>query len=91
MLNFKWTSRFKKDYKKIMKSGKDISLLDNIMKKLILGQQLEKKFINHKLKGSYKGHREYHVEPDWLLVYKLNEPENVITFVRTGTHSDLFN
>jgi mRNA interferase YafQ len=58
------------------------------MTKLANGDPLDVKFKDHKLTGNYKGHRECHIEPDWLLIYR--ETEEEIVYVRTGTHSDLF-
>ncbi len=60
------------------------------MKILVEKNKLEIKHGDHNLTGNYKGYRECHVEPDWLLIYKIDIIENNITFVRTGTHSDLF-
>ena len=88
MLKFKNTKKFKNDLKRMIKSGKDVSKFREIAEMLINELPLERKYLDHKLVGKFKGHRECHVEPDWLLMYYIKK--DTITFVRTGTHSDLF-
>jgi mRNA interferase YafQ len=83
-----YTNQFSKDIKLQKKRNKDINKLKEIMSQLIDGIQLSSKYKDHKLFGNYKDRRECHIEPDWLLIYKLNQ--NSIIFERTGTHSDLF-
>lgn len=82
------TNRFKKDYKKILRQGKDVNKIDSILLKLAGGEKLPFKHSDHLLMGIYKGRRECHIEPDWLLIYKVEGDE--IIFERTGSHSDLF-
>ena len=84
------TNQFVKDYKKSIKSGKDRNKIDSLMCKLTNQEPLEPKHKEHILTGNYKGHKECHITPDWLLIYKLDIENNLITFVRTGTHSELF-
>lgn len=86
-----WTSRFKKDYKLAMKRGLNIELLDNTIRMIASGEQLPEEFNDHSLIGDWKGFRECHIEPDWLLVYRIEKDILVLTLSRTGTHSDLFN
>ena len=88
MLKIKTTNKFEKEYKKAIKSGKDIKKLDHIFFKLANELPLDKKYNDHPLKGNYKNRRECHIEPDWLLIYKLDD--NFIIFERTGSHSQLF-
>lgn len=83
-------NKFKKDVELLKKRGRDMRKLRNIMAQLIDGKSLDKKFRPHKLQGEYSGCIECHIEPDWLLIYIIDSDENTITFVRTGTHSDLF-
>lgn len=83
-------TQFKKDYKKIIKRNKDITKLEEVMEQLITEQELTERFKDHQLAGNYVGYRECHIESDWLLIYKIDKDENIIFFVRTGTHSDLF-
>jgi len=82
------TSQFKKDVKQLGKRGKKFEEFKEIIKKIEEGEKLETKYRDHVLAGQYKGTRECHVEPDWLLIYELTKSELVL--VRTGTHSDLF-
>ena len=81
-LDIVWTNQFKKDYKLAMKRHLDIDLLDNIIRKLASNEELPEKNKDHALTGNWIGHRECHIQLDWLLL--------VLTFSRTGTHSDLF-
>lgn len=87
----KLTSQFKKDYKLAMKRGLDISLLEDIIAKLALGESLPEKNRDHALSGNWNGYRECHILPDWLLIYKLEDNVLILTLARTGTHSNLFN
>ena len=88
MLKPFYTSLFNKDVKKIAKQHKDIDQLKEIVKKLIIQETLDSKYKDHKLKGQYEDYRECHLQPDWLLIYLIKADS--ITFVRTGSHSELF-
>lgn len=83
------TSRFKKEYKKAQKQGLDAGLLKNIITLLANGEKLPAENRDHPLSGDWKGYRECHIQPDWLLIYKVQNDILVITLARTGTHSDL--
>ena len=85
-----WTTRFKKDYKLAMKRHLDIDLLDDIIRALSRGETLPEKNKDHELSGDWAGHRECHIQPDWLLVYRIEGDILVLTLARTGTHADLF-
>ena len=85
-----WTTQFKKDYKLALKRHLDIELLDNIIRSLARGETLPEKNRDHALTGDWVGHRECHILPDWLLVYRIDDDVLVLTLARTGTHSDLF-
>lgn len=85
-----WTSRFKKDYKLAMKRNLDISLLDGIIRILSQGKKLPEKNKDYALSGVWAGYRECHIQPDWLLIYKVQDDILVLALSRTGTHSDLF-
>jgi mRNA interferase YafQ len=85
-----YTKRFEKDVKIMQKRGKNMDKLKLIIKKLVNQEPLPAKYRDHKLIGNYLDRRECHIEPDWLLIYKLIPQENLIIFERTGTHSDLF-
>ena len=84
------TSRFKKDYKIIKKRDYDKSLLQEVITILAKGEPLPEKYLDHQLKGDYKGCRECHVTSDWLLIYEVVENTLKMYLTRTGTHSDLF-
>jgi mRNA interferase YafQ len=82
------TSQFKRDVKRIQRQGKDLRKLKSILGGLVNGERLEDKYRDHVLVGQYKGTRECHLEPDWLLIYEITESE--IILIRTGSHSELF-
>ena len=85
------TAQFKKDYKLAVKRGCKIDKLYRVISLLAEGETLPPEYRDHPLLGKlYVGYRECHIEPDWLLVYKITESVLVLTLYRTGTHSDLF-
>lgn len=84
------TNSCKKDIKRASKQGKNIDLLFDIVDQLSEGKQLEAKYRDHKLSGSFEGKRECHIEPDFLLIYEIKESEIVLYLVRVGSHSELF-
>ena len=86
----KHTSQFKKDYKLAKKRHLNVELLKDVVTKLADGEMLPEKYKDHSLSGKWSGHRECHLTPDWLLIYRYEEDVLVLTLVRTGTHSDLF-
>ena len=88
MLKPSYTTQFKRDYKLQLKRHKDLNLLDKIMTALANEENLPDHNKDHRLQGDYSEYRECHIEPDWLLIYKVEKAD--IYFVRTGTHSDLF-
>ena len=85
-----WTSKFKKDYKTIIKRNLDINLLDDIIRILARGDELPPQYNDHSLSGNWKGFRECHIAPDWLLIYAIEDNNLLLVLSRTGTHSDLF-
>lgn len=86
----KTTSAFKRDYKAAVKRGLRIELLESVVESLAMGDPLPPSNKDHELTGSWKGHRECHIQPDWLLIYRIENNVLVLTLSRTGTHSDLF-
>lgn len=84
------TARFKKDLKTIMKRGYNIQLLQDVVSLLAAGIPLPEKNKDHMSTGDWTGHRECHITPDWLLIYRIDNDVLVLTLTRTGTHSDLF-
>ena len=85
------TGKFKKSLKLAKKRGLDISLMENVIDTLQQGLPLDEKYRDHELKGTYKGFRECHIQPDWLLIYLLENDILTLTLVDIGTHADLFN
>ena len=90
MLKIYPTGKFKKDLKLAQKRGYKLELLQNIIVKLSNEEKLAAKYRDHNLEGEYKGCRECHITPDWLLIYKIVDDELLLILTRTGTHSDLF-
>ena len=88
MLQLDYTTQFKKDIKKINKSGKNIKKLTEVIDLLVDEKPLPQKYRDHSLIGNYIGCRECHVEPDWLLIYQIVSRRLVLS--RTGSHSQLF-
>ena len=84
------TGKFKKGLKLAKKRGLNIKLLDDIVEKLLNGVPLDEKNRDHELKGKFAGFRECHIQPDWLLIYLIENDVLTLTLVDTGTHSDLF-
>jgi mRNA interferase YafQ len=92
-MNVRWRSQFKKDYRRMMKQGQDIGKLDYVIEELAGPNQLPEQYRDHYLKGDYTGYKECHVEPDWLLIYdyeSLDDEEQQLLLVRTGSHAELF-
>ena len=85
-----WTSQFKREYKIAQKRGLKLALLDEIIEKLANYEELPPKNRDHALTGSYWGFRECHIQPDWLLIYRIQDDILVLTLSRTGSHTDLF-
>jgi mRNA interferase YafQ len=90
MYNAKTSNRFKRDYKLAKKQGKDLDKLATIMRILADGDTLSPQYREHRLTGNWKNRKECHIEPDWLLIYKIDNDNNAIIFERTGSHSELF-
>lgn len=90
MLKVRYSSRFKKDFKVIVRRGYDISLFEEVLNLLREEKSLPEKYNDHALKGDYTGHRECHITPDWLLIYKKENDMITLSLTRTGSHSDLF-
>ena len=84
------SGRFKRSLKLAKKRGLDIVLLDSVVENLLRGIPLEPKYKDHPLSGNYKGFRECHIQPNWLLIYLIEDDILTLTLVDTGTHADLF-
>ena len=89
MLRIKVHNRFKKDLKLMVKRGRDEEKLWQVVELLANETPLPPKNRDHALTGNYIGCRECHIEPDWLLVYEIQNDELVLILIRTGSHSDL--
>ena len=83
------TAQFRKDYKLAKKRGLKMEALAEVVTLLAKGEALPEKNRDHSLSGNWIGHRECHVLPDWLLIYRIEDEVLVLTLTRTGTHSDL--
>lgn len=83
------TNSFKRDYKKMLKRNCDMDLLNDIVNKLQNEEKLDDKNRDHALGGNWAGYRECHIQPDWLLVYKISNEQLILLLIRTGSHSDL--
>ena len=90
MLTIKYETNFKKDFKRVVKRGYDIQLLERVIELLANGETLPPKYKDHALIGDYADCRECHITPDWLLIYQINDNELILYLTRTGTHSDIF-
>lgn len=87
-MNIFYTNQFKKDYKRIKKQNKDLIKLQHVIEKIAGGERLEQKYKDHQLSGIWKNHRDCHIEPDWILIYRTTNEELILE--RTGSHSELF-
>ncbi len=90
LLTIKRSTQFKRDLKKTIKQGKKLAVLEEVVIKLQRREGLPGKYRDHNLGGNWNGYRECHLEPDWLLIYKLNEAELYLYLTRIGSHSELF-
>lgn len=90
MLDVFYSTKFKKDYKLAKKKKLDTERLLDVVDMLAAQQPLPPELKDHPLTGNYTGHRECHIQPDWLLIYKVDGKKLVLTLTRTGTHSELF-
>lgn len=86
----KFTNQFKKDIKLAKKQNKKLEKLFNVINLLSNGEQLDLKYKDHELDGNFKGTRECHIEPDWLLIYEIQNDVLVLVLIRVGSYSDLF-
>ena len=84
------TNKFRQDLKLCQKRGYNMQAITDVIKKLAAGETLPPQNRDHELSGNYKGFRECHIQPDWLLVYRINNNDLILFLSRTETHSDLF-
>lgn len=90
MYDLEYSGQFKKDLKLMNKRGVNLNNLRKVLDYLIIEGQVPISFKPHILSGKYKGVWECHINPDWLLVYDINNSIKLVRLVRTGSHSDLF-
>lgn len=90
MLDIYYQKSFKRDYAKAMKRGCSPDLFREVLELLVHEESLPPRYHDHALIGNYRGYRECHIQPDWLLIYKIERGKLLLTLARTGTHSDLF-
>lgn len=90
MLQLEFTAKFKKDYRRAKKQGRDLSVLEYTLTLLQREEPLPAEMRDHELVGNYRGHRECHLAPDWLLLYQIDGGRLTLTATRLGSHSDLF-
>jgi mRNA interferase YafQ len=88
MRSIRRDTQFKRDVKRLQKRDKDLGKLKKVIHLLINAEKLEQKYRDHQLKGLLKDCRECHIEPDWLLIYRIEGSE--LCLIRTGSHADLF-
>ena len=84
------SSKFKKDFKLAKKQKKDLNVLLSIIQKLADGEEISFNFRDHKLTGRLKDYHELHLQPDWLLIYKIDKDNDELLLARLGSHSELF-
>lgn len=90
MLNIVPSNQFRKDLKLAKKRGLKLERLTTVINTLAAQKPLDDKYRDHNLTGNYRGFRECHIEPDWLLIYRIDNDELALFLFRTGTHADLF-
>lgn len=89
MLEIQYERSFKKDFKRMLKRGYNQEHLKEVLTLLVNQAVLPEKYKDHNLIGNYAGYRECHIEPDWLLIYKIYDDKLILVLTRTGSHSDL--
>ena len=88
MLEFQYSHGFKKELKQAVFQGRDVMKIFPPLVMLLTGQPLPPHYLDHPLKGKWAGHREFHLEPDWLVIYRIENGKTLV-LVSTGTHSEL--
>lgn len=89
-LEIKTSSKFKRDLKRIIARGYSLARMNEVISALAEKQALPPEYRDHALTGKWTGYRECHIQPDWLLIYRVEKDELILLLVRSGTHSDLF-
>lgn len=89
MRTVEFSTRFRRDYKMCQKQGKDMEKLHTVLKILESGEPIPSQYRDHPLSNNWKGYRDLHIEPDWVLIYK-EIGNTVVVVVTTGSHAKLF-
>ena len=89
MLSLEVTSQFRKDYKRVRKRGYDLQRIRLVIDQLLTEKPLDPQYRDHALTGNFRGYRECHIQPNWLLIYRIENDRLVLVAHRTGTHADL--
>ena len=89
MLKPQTTTKYDQDLERMKRRGKKIEKINAVIALLCNGDKLDPKYRDHQLTGHLKNFRECHIEPDWLLIYKIQNEELILVLTRTGTHSDM--
>jgi mRNA interferase YafQ len=87
-LTIRQSTRFRRDVKRLRRQGADLSQLETVVATLIAQEPLDERYRDHALVGNWKGFRECHIQPDWLLIYRIESDE--LQLARTGSHAELF-
>ena len=90
MLRVEQSKSYARDLRRMARRGKDLTKLRDVILILRDGEKLPDKYRDHALHGDWEGYRECHIEPDWLLVYKIEEKKLILVLTRTGSHADIF-
>ena len=88
MLKIRYLRKFKRDLKRLQKQGKDMEKIKTVVRLLCEGKKLPPKYADHPLKGEWSDFRDCHIEPDWVLIYRIEQAELLLVLSRTGSHSD---
>lgn len=90
MYSWRHTTQFKKDVKRCLKQGKDLTLFKTFHEILVSGALLPSKYGDHPLIGKWKGYRDSHLLPDWIVIYRLNAASQEVEYARMGSHAEIF-
>lgn len=90
MYEIRRSTRFKRDVRRCQKQNKPMDKFKDIHELLVEGSSLPEQNRDHNLSGNWSGYRECHIEPDWLLIYRIDEANNILEYVRMGSHAELF-
>lgn len=82
------SSRFRRDVKRLRRQGAELSKLETVIKMLVAQESLPERYRDHALTGNWRGYRDCHIQPDWLLIYRVTD--NELQLARTGSHANLF-